>query len=327
MVQDRPLKRARTVETDVEKGHSYYKVINGTRYDRELLSQAEAFAKDGQISFPEAQRLWESAQDGQGITNTEKETLEYITKHFKFTDKALSFMKNHLDAESHGSYYKMVEGTKCDSSLLKMAEGFAQDGQVSIAEAKKLWAAAQDGHGITRIERQTLEHTLQSMKYTPKAAEFMRAQLKVFDVIPQQQTVDGIEYDHTLLQMAAAFAKDGQVSFPEAQQLLEAAHGSTNVPEIEARTLQYTLTAFKYTDKARQFITTALDAEVSSSSGSNSFEKKDLEPEVSSSCDSNSLEQKTEPESVESFTKVFKHVMKRTRCEERGFPTRLLGGA
>lgn len=317
-------------ETDLKKGHSYYKVMNGTRYDREILNQAEAFAKDGQISFPEARRLWESAQDGQGITDTERETLEYITKHFKFTDKAASFMKDQLDqldAESHGSYYKMVEGTKCNRKLLKMAEGFARDGQVSIAEAKKLWAAAQDGHGITRIERWTLEHTLQSMKYTAKAAEFMRAQLRVFEVMPTQETVGGIEYDHTLLQMAAAFAKDGQVSFSEAQQLLEAAQGSAGVPEIEERTLRYTLTAFKYTDKARKFITAALDPEVSSSCGSSSLANKDLEPEVSSSCDINSPEQKREPESAEVFTQVFKHVMHRTRCEERGFPTRLLGGA
>merc|ERR1711865_702321 len=99
----------------------------------------------------------------------------------------------------------------------------------------------------------------------PKAAQFMQAQLDALAEAPRQQTKDGIEYDNDLLQMAAGFAKDGQVSFPEAQKLLEAARGSTNIPEIEARTLLYTLTAFKYTDKARRFIDEALQPEFSSS--------------------------------------------------------------
>jgi len=310
MVQERPLKKAR-VETNVEKGHSYYKVIEGTRYDRELLNQAEAFAKDGQISFPEAQQLWESAQDGQGVTDTEKGTLDYIVKHFKFTDKAASFMHeqldsgSHGDSRSHGSYYKVVEGVKCDRRLLEMAQGFAQDGQVSVAEAKKLWDAAQDGKVLTRIEKQTLEYTLQSMKYTAKAAEFMREQLERLAVAPQQQTVDGVEYDHSLLEMASAFAKDGQVSFQEAQQLLEAAHGNAGVPEIEARTLRYTLTAFKYTDKARRLIDAALEKAVSSS------DKKQTVPD-------SSVEKQTVLESADAFTDVLKYVMRRTRCEERG---------
>lgn len=187
-----------------------------------------------------------------------------------------------------------------------MAEGFAQDGQVSIAEAKKLWDSAQDGPGVTHIERQTLQYTLSSMKYTAKAAQFMRAQLEALDVAPRQQTKDGVEYDHDLLQMAAAFAKDGQVSFPEAQKLLEAARGSTNIPEIEARTLLYTLTVFKYTDKARRLVDEALQQEVSSLPGVDKIEKERPDDEA--------------------FSEVLKHVMRRTRCEERGFPV-CLGGS
>jgi len=326
MVQERPLKKAR-LETDFEKGHSYYKTIGGTRYDRELLSQAEAFAKDGQISFPEAKLLWESAQDGQGVTDTEKGTLEYITEHFKFTDKAATFMQTQLtqlNSGSHGSYYKVVEGAKCDRRLLEMAEGFAKDGQVSVAEAKQLWDAAQDGRGVTRFERQTLEHTLQSMKYTAKAAQFMREQLEAVVAAPHQQTVDGVMYDHALLEMAAAFAKDGQVSFSEAQQLLEAAHESTGVPEVEARTLQYTLTAFKFTDKARRFISAALEQGGSNSPDFKTFEKLTLPDSADAP---KSLEKQTLLESDNAFSDVFKHVMRRTRSEERGFFSGLRGGS
>eukprot|EP00928_Gymnodinium_smaydae_P005612 TRINITY_DN11908_c0_g2_i1.p1 TRINITY_DN11908_c0_g2~~TRINITY_DN11908_c0_g2_i1.p1 ORF type:complete len:582 (+),score=94.32 TRINITY_DN11908_c0_g2_i1:60-1805(+) len=56
-----------------EVGTSYYKQIGGIRYDRALLEKADLFARDGQISFGEAKDLWESAQDGKGVTLCEKQ--------------------------------------------------------------------------------------------------------------------------------------------------------------------------------------------------------------------------------------------------------------
>lgn len=73
----------------VEEG-SYYKEIDGVKYDRELLEKAEAFAKDGQVCYAEANGLWQAVLDGQGVTDTEKLTLEYTLKTLKYTEKLRS---------------------------------------------------------------------------------------------------------------------------------------------------------------------------------------------------------------------------------------------
>merc|ERR1719206_460656 len=133
-----------------DKQPSYYKVIDGQKYDRELLEMAEAFAKDGQVGYPEAKALWESAQDGKGVTEIEKKTLAYTMKEFKYSEKAANFMKTVLEAGKYTSYYQVIDGQKYDRELLEMAKDFAKDGQISDPDAQKLWDAAQDSSkGIT----------------------------------------------------------------------------------------------------------------------------------------------------------------------------------
>jgi hypothetical protein len=161
---------------DGDKTASYYKQINGIKYDRELLDQAEAFQKDGQISHAEAKQLWEDALDGKGVTSTEKRTLEYTLQHYKYTTKASDFMKKALGANT--SYYKIIDGVKYDRELLEMADSLAKDGQVSLEDAQKLFESAKDGKGITQIENETLKHTLTTLKYTDKAAEFLNGELE-----------------------------------------------------------------------------------------------------------------------------------------------------
>eukprot|EP00409_Alexandrium_fundyense_P004983 CAMPEP_0185904082 /NCGR_PEP_ID=MMETSP0196C-20130402/3381_1 /TAXON_ID=2932 /ORGANISM="Alexandrium fundyense, Strain CCMP1719" /LENGTH=89 /DNA_ID=CAMNT_0028623301 /DNA_START=52 /DNA_END=321 /DNA_ORIENTATION=+ len=76
------------------------------------------------------------------------------------------------------SYYKTIAGVKYDRELLEMAEKAAADGQVSVKEAQDLWKAAQDGRGVTKIERRTLEYVLKDVKFTDKAAEYLKGELK-----------------------------------------------------------------------------------------------------------------------------------------------------
>merc|ERR1711862_574993 len=157
---------------------SYHKTIQGVKYDRELLEAAEAFAKDGQVSYPEARRLWEDAQDGEGVTQVERATLEYIMKECKVTDKASKFLKTMLEVGQSSSYYLEDEGVKYDRALLEKAKVASTDGQVSVDEAKNLWEDAKDGKGITDTERLTLEYALKDLKFTEPAKEFLTAQLK-----------------------------------------------------------------------------------------------------------------------------------------------------
>eukprot|EP00931_Biecheleriopsis_adriatica_P049247 TRINITY_DN28482_c0_g1_i1.p1 TRINITY_DN28482_c0_g1~~TRINITY_DN28482_c0_g1_i1.p1 ORF type:complete len:1525 (+),score=381.40 TRINITY_DN28482_c0_g1_i1:481-4575(+) len=78
------------------KKGSDYRTIAGVRYDRQLLEQAEGFAADGQISLKEARKLWESAMDGNNVTEVELRTLDYIVKEIRCTKGALDFLKKHI---------------------------------------------------------------------------------------------------------------------------------------------------------------------------------------------------------------------------------------
>jgi OOP family OmpA-OmpF porin len=73
---------------DAHSKGSYYKQIDGVKYDRGLLEQAEKFSKLGEISAAQAVELWEGALDGVGVTPTERRSLEYCLKTFKFREVA-----------------------------------------------------------------------------------------------------------------------------------------------------------------------------------------------------------------------------------------------
>ena len=68
-----------------------YQTIDGVKYEKELLDLAEKHttgAGEGKLSKDEVADLFKSASDGQGVTDTEKQTLKYIRDNFEFTDAA-----------------------------------------------------------------------------------------------------------------------------------------------------------------------------------------------------------------------------------------------
>ena len=74
---------------------SYYKQIDGMKYDRSLLLLAENLIKgqgDGRISENDMKKLYESACDGNKITEYEKDTLYYIYNNFKCTSSAKEYL-------------------------------------------------------------------------------------------------------------------------------------------------------------------------------------------------------------------------------------------
>eukprot|EP00928_Gymnodinium_smaydae_P013720 TRINITY_DN14984_c0_g2_i2.p1 TRINITY_DN14984_c0_g2~~TRINITY_DN14984_c0_g2_i2.p1 ORF type:complete len:624 (-),score=80.31 TRINITY_DN14984_c0_g2_i2:114-1889(-) len=82
---------------------SYYKTIDGVRYDRELLDLSFQLASDGQLSEKDAMTLLEKAKDGRGLTEVEKRTLEYVLAHQKFTEKAREYMTSALSKEAESA--------------------------------------------------------------------------------------------------------------------------------------------------------------------------------------------------------------------------------
>jgi len=68
-----------------------YQSIGGVQYEKELLDLAKKHTTgrgEGKLSKDEVADLFKSANDGKGVTETEKRTLEYIRKNFVFTDAA-----------------------------------------------------------------------------------------------------------------------------------------------------------------------------------------------------------------------------------------------
>ena len=78
---------------------SYYRIIKGKKYDKELLDLTEKLVKgqgDGQISVADAAKLFEKVKDGNTYTDIEKETVSYIRDHFKWTDAADNWFRKEI---------------------------------------------------------------------------------------------------------------------------------------------------------------------------------------------------------------------------------------
>ena len=68
---------------------SYYKVIDGVKYDREMLDFADKAvegAGDGRISKADAEKLIELVKDGNNYTDVEKDTMKYIRDNYNWTE-------------------------------------------------------------------------------------------------------------------------------------------------------------------------------------------------------------------------------------------------
>ena len=98
-------KRAKAAENKTHPAGTksgYYKQIKGVKYDRELLETAESLTTgqgDGRISKDDIMKLWEEAQDSQGVTECERRTIQYIADNFKCTDAAKSLLEKFVGGE------------------------------------------------------------------------------------------------------------------------------------------------------------------------------------------------------------------------------------
>ncbi len=78
---------------------SYYKTIDGVKYDGELIELADkltAGAGDGRISKADAQEILDAVKDGNTYTDIEKATMKYLRENYKWTDAADEWFRNEI---------------------------------------------------------------------------------------------------------------------------------------------------------------------------------------------------------------------------------------
>eukprot|EP00929_Paragymnodinium_shiwhaense_P067004 TRINITY_DN33697_c0_g1_i1.p1 TRINITY_DN33697_c0_g1~~TRINITY_DN33697_c0_g1_i1.p1 ORF type:complete len:734 (-),score=283.69 TRINITY_DN33697_c0_g1_i1:125-2326(-) len=197
------------------------KLVDGVRLDKELLDIAEAAtaAADGaMLGVKEAKKLWESAQDGEPINPTERQTLLHILGEFEFSRAAEKFINQHIAKDV-------------------VASGKADKG-VSPPGTPRKRPAASPGRGFST-------GALTSPELRPGTPEPV-AEEAIFKI------VDGVRYDRELMDMAEA---DGStIVLATAKKLWQTALGGPGVTDTERRTLQYILSSFKLDAKAKKFL-------------------------------------------------------------------------
>jgi len=78
---------------------SYYKEIDGKKYDGEIIELAEKLTSgsgDGRISKEDASALLDAVKDGNSYTDIEKDTMEYVRNNFKWTDAADEWFRTEI---------------------------------------------------------------------------------------------------------------------------------------------------------------------------------------------------------------------------------------
>ncbi|MEM9068825.1 MAG: hypothetical protein AAGE52_09980 [Myxococcota bacterium] len=78
---------------------SYYKEIDGKKYDAGLIEAAEkaiAGRGDGRISQEDAEMLLKKVKDGDAYTDIEKDTVAYIREKMKWTESADNWFRDEI---------------------------------------------------------------------------------------------------------------------------------------------------------------------------------------------------------------------------------------
>ncbi len=86
-------------EKDSSASDSYYIVIRGKKYDRRMVELANGLTQgrgDGRISINDAKNLLRVVKDANNYSDTEKRTMEYIRKNYKFTKEGDEFFRTEI---------------------------------------------------------------------------------------------------------------------------------------------------------------------------------------------------------------------------------------
>merc|ERR1712187_531928 len=107
------------------------------------------------------------------------------------------------------------------------------DEEITIEKADALFEKAMDGNIVTPTENRTLRYILKKNKFVGEAKNVLETKMGS----SWYQSIDGVQYERSLLKLAADEAKP--IGLEAAQKIYEAACDANQVTACEKRTLEY----------------------------------------------------------------------------------------
>mmetsp|Transcript_106667 Transcript_106667/g.332599 ORF Transcript_106667/g.332599 Transcript_106667/m.332599 type:complete len:569 (+) Transcript_106667:55-1761(+) len=213
---------------------TYYVTIGGGRYKAGLIERAKALAAKGPLTQAQAHALWESAQDGPGITATERRTLQYIVRTLALQPEARAFLDRKLRQEAVVAGHDGKSGGRGQKREPEEAAAVGGGGGGKSGGSKDRQRRPEEAGG----HRQSL-----LASWLPPAA-----------VGVWQRLFGGRACEEDLLQLAARQAQDGALQLRDVQALWRAVLDGHRVTERERRTLTCIADSFALDEDASAFL-------------------------------------------------------------------------
>ena len=230
---------------------SYYKKIQGVRYDRALLESAEERIKgqgDGRISDQDIHEIIGLSKDGNKVTLAELRTIKYIRDHFRVTEKA---QKTLTDFIIQIETLKSVSKEKEDLNITSEDFGLEEKDNDDIKEEVII------SPEVPSIERKTDNEILNREKIEEVVpSDENSTEIKNSSKKSYYRFISGVRYDRSLLEDAEKRIEgqgDGRISEKDLIEVVESSRDGKGITETEWKTVVYITETYNLTHKATEW--------------------------------------------------------------------------
>ena len=125
--------------------------------------------------------------------------------------------------------------------------------EIDIKLSNNIIECIEDVTNITNIERNTIQHILDTYHCSYEAIENLRKYVKT----SYYKIIEGESYDRSLLLLADNLIKgqgDGRISEADMKKLLKSAMDGNRITECEKKTLYFISKQYNTTDNAKEYL-------------------------------------------------------------------------
>ena len=230
---------------------SYYKKIQGVRYDRALLESAEERIKgqgDGRISDQDINEIIDLSKDGNKVTLTELRTIKYIRDHFRVTEKAQKTLSDFIiQIETSKSVPKEKKDLFITSEDLDLEETDNGDLKEEVILDQEIPLIDQKIDNEILISEKIEEEVLSKKNSTNIKNDSKKSYYRF---------ISGERYDRSLLEDAEKRIEgqgDGRISEKDLIEVVESSRDGKGITETEWKTVVYITETYNLTHKATEW--------------------------------------------------------------------------